>query len=425
MTISNELVKELSAYASSKRGASQHPAQAQEEPEVRLGFAGEWNTFFKLSIDRDYDEETSEWIEKDRYLHMPALSETLERHQLQYPAIRKSSWMERDGHIYLEVPVAIDVPVNFLKSLIDDAHAIVWKKLKPKELRLVELSEMPYDERALLDGLVTLHGLSEHRGEIHELTRPAIVLQTSAYDEHELPLGASKMGGRPDLPAEALWPTYRNGKPLAFLTQINLNEISRLPPPFRGLPKDGLISVFSVWGWVDGDNLDPDTPADHSWKRQEDSGWTVVLHTPSNDVLERREIPDGVNSFKAALIEPKTMLSLPNATPEPALVSRGWPLEVADSFDSMQSDYRMLQTRQWRKQGCAMESAHMLGGYAIFQQMYPEELLQKDLVMFLQISSDTSAGMWWSDAGELTFYASPKGLAAGRFERIWGTCQGG
>ena len=72
-----------------------------------------------------------------------------------------------------------------------------------------------------------------------------------------------------------------------------------------------------------------------------------------------------------------------------------------------------------------MQSAHQLGGYAFFQQQFPPELLKKDLAMVLQISSDAHAGMWWSDSGELTFYASPKSLAAGTFQRIWGTCQGG
>jgi hypothetical protein len=45
--------------------------------------------------------------------------------------------------------------------------------------------------------------------------------------------------------------------------------------------------------------------------------------------------------------------------------------------------------------------------------------------MLLQIGSDGNSEMSWGDGGELTFYADAAALAKGRFERIWGTCQGG
>jgi len=227
------------------------------------------------------------------------------------------------------------------------------------------------------------------------------------------------------LPESTDWPSYRNGKPLAFLAQLNLNEMARLPTPFAGLPKDGLLSVFSVWGWVDEENPDPQTPNDRTWKNQEDNGWTVVVHTPSSAILKRRSSPANVHCFRAALAEPTAMLSLPNHQVEPLLAALRWSDELYEQFDRMNGDYRSLQMRQWRRQGSAMLSENMLGGYAVFQQEFPTEVLAKDLAMFLQISSDGHAGMFWGDGGELTFYASSKAMAAGRFERIWGTCQGG
>jgi uncharacterized protein YwqG len=77
----------------------------------------------------------------------------------------------------------------------------------------------------------------------------------------------------------------------------------------------------------------------------------------------------------------------------------------------------------WFKSGDA--SRHLLGGYALFQQYFPEEVLAKGLAMFLQIGTDGKTGMHWGDGGELTFYADARALAKGRFERLWGTCQGG
>lgn len=55
-------------------------------------------------------------------------------------------------------------------------------------------------------------------------------------------VGASKFGGRPDLPNESFWPQFE-GKPMAFLCQINTIELSHVDCGFK-FPKNGLISVF-------------------------------------------------------------------------------------------------------------------------------------------------------------------------------------
>ncbi len=77
----------------------------------------------------------------------------------------------------------------------------------------------------------------------------------------------------------------------------------------------------------------------------------------------------------------------------------------------------------WLKNSDAFASHHLLGGYALFQQQYPEELIDSGRAMLLQIGSDDHTGMCWGDGGELTFYADAKALAKGRFERLWGECQ--
>lgn len=45
--------------------------------------------------------------------------------------------------------------------------------------------------------------------------------------------------------------------------------------------------------------------------------------------------------------------------------------------------------------------------------------------MLLQIGRDMNTKTGWGDGGELTIYADAKALAKGRFERLWGECQGG
>src|SRR5262249_17355381 len=128
------------------------------------------------------------------FVRIPVLADRLKEHRKQYPVIRESGWAERDGHLYMEVPLGAGVPVDFIKSLIDEAYAIVWNKLDRDARRMVELAGQPYDERKLLDRLIEIHGLSEHRKEIRKVVRPAILLRTKKSSEAKIPLGVTRIG---------------------------------------------------------------------------------------------------------------------------------------------------------------------------------------------------------------------------------------
>ena len=318
------LIHELARYALSKQGVRQQPGSLLpgplEEPVIQVRFASSWRTFFELHKEMDLDSD-GRWFEKYRRFRMPVGSDALARHLARYPAICEADWAERDGHAYLESPPDADIPLEYWKSLIDDAYSLIWNKLDDNGRRLVELSEQPYDERAMIDRLTELHGLARHRDDIQRFARPAILLRTMASDEKEIPLGPSKIGGRPDLPLATPWPTYRDGRPLAFLAQINMNEIARLPPPFAGLPKDGLLSVFSVWGWQ---KRGQPRPRDSRRPHLEKPGrlrLDSLLAYAIERRARRREPPEGVNLFCAALAEPEAMLSLPKHRQEPPLAA--------------------------------------------------------------------------------------------------------
>jgi uncharacterized protein YwqG len=411
------LIRELARHAIGKKGAQQESAWSQfdvlEHPHVELSGTG-WGGFF------DVEEEA-----EAPFAHMPVLKDALQRHRAQYPVIRESTWLERDGHVFMDVPLDAGLPVEFLKTLIDDAYAIVWNKLDADARFKIELAGLPYDEPKLLDRLIDMHDLQDQRKAIHKLARHALLLRTQRSSASKISLGATKIGGHPDLPEGTDWPTYRGGKPLAFLAQLDLAQIARLKSPIKGLPAEGLLSVFSVWGWTEPDSSDPPTPEGNPDAGDEQPGWTVVLHTPRRARLERRRTPRGVNAFKAAAVEPTPILSLPNHSAEPPLAALEWTDDLYRRFDDMQSDYRSLQSRHWLKNSDVFASHHLLGGYALFQQMFPHDVLDSGRAMFLQIGTDGYAEMCWGDGGELTFYADAKALARGRFERLWRTCQCG
>lgn len=279
-----------------------------------------------------------------------------------------------------------------------------------------------FDEAGVLADLIDEHQLHDFRAAINSIARPALLLRTKERPEAKIPVGATKIGGSPDLPEAIPWPAYQDGKPLAFLAQIDLGEVTRWGSFIHGLPTNGLLSVFSVWGWIDEDDLDPKVPQE-GW--QEQTGWTVVLHTAAEKKPTRRNTPDDVISYKGAAVEPVAILSLPNHRVEPPLAALGWSDELLGRFDEMQSEFRSRQMDHWFGHRDAFTSCHQLGGYAVFQQEFPQEVLEMGLAMLLQIGTDENSGMCWGDGGELTFYTGAKELANGRFERVWGTCQGG
>jgi len=405
------ILRELAKYAIAKKGAQQCATHVNfdvlELPCVEV-MGASWGTFF---------EEASH-----RHVRLPVLANRLKTHQEKQPLIKLSEWVARDGHIYMEVPLDAGLPLDYLQSLIDEAHQVVWNKLDESARLNIELAGLPYDERSLLDRLIELRGLGEHRKVIHQIARPAILMRTRRSSETKIPVGAAKLGGRPDLPPDVDWPTYRDGKPLAFLAQLDLAEVDKFGSPIQGLPSIGLLSLFSAWGWMEEGDGDPHPPEEDL---AEQAGYTAILHTPAGANLERRKTPRTVNSFKAAAVELLQVLSLPNHRQEPPLAALDWTDELYGRFDGMQSDFRSLQMGHLLKISDSMLSHHLLGGYALFQQEYPEELLGMNRAMIMQVGSDGNTGMGWGDGGELTFYADAAALAHGRFERVWGTCQCG
>jgi uncharacterized protein YwqG len=85
-------------------------------------------------------------------------------------------------------------------------------------------------------------GLDRVADDIMRVARPCIRLDCRRVDEASLPVGASKLGGLPDLPHETDWPEW-HGRPMAFIAQIRLDAIA--PYDEEGaLPHAGLLSFF-------------------------------------------------------------------------------------------------------------------------------------------------------------------------------------
>src|SRR5918911_834074 len=94
---------------------------------------------------------------------------------------------------------------------------------------------------AELRALLRRSGLEHAADAVLALAAPTVRIFVRRTDEDRLPVGASKLGGRPALPAGADWPAWH--EPMAFIGQFNLREVA--PHEHDGvLPRQGLLAFF-------------------------------------------------------------------------------------------------------------------------------------------------------------------------------------
>jgi uncharacterized protein YwqG len=132
----------------------------------------------------------------------------------------------------------------------------------------------------------------------------------------KIPVGASKTGGLPDLPAGFKWPPggdchaiYNDdtgGTELlaGFLAQVNLAEIAESQAAvLSGIPKSGVLSFFC---FQDFENSNPDAIG------------ALCLHFPDADSLVRaepsEELTEGNETSKSAVLRFEETLDLPNTS---------------------------------------------------------------------------------------------------------------
>lgn len=127
--------------------------------------------------------------------------------------------------------------------------------------------------------LIAEHGLDEHKDLILKGLRKSVRLKAGKPVKRRLPVGTSRFGGEPDLPADADWPVF-NDRPLHFIAQLNLADMPPRHIPKADLPRKGLLSF-----WYD-------TQGDRTWgARDIDSmgRYRVLYHTRQGS---RRPFPE-------------------------------------------------------------------------------------------------------------------------------------
>lgn len=293
-------------------------------------------------------------------------------------------------------------------------------------------------------------GVGEHAEQLRALRRPSIRLvvdpelhededeeDEDEEDEDDSPIGASRIGGSPDLPPGVEWPRIE-GAALAFLAQINLVELRGMAGA-EDLPDSGLLAFF-----YDADaRTNHDAEGKWCWPVRHRGG-VRVLHfegEPATFVRTAAPEEDAPHVFPAYPIlrcESERMMPplespfyevLDDEPHEQAWYSR-FSQVVATSEDDRERPIHRVLGYISELQGDPYLEAHMYSTGRTFDGWQHngtrERALQREATqwrLLLQIDS-TPGDLLCQDGGYFYFLIRAEDLAARRFDRVWGISHG-
>ena len=279
---------------------------------------------------------------------------------------------------------------------------------------------------------------AELKAELLRLMKNQIVIETDT-DAKELRPDACKIGGKPFLPADFIWPVFTGKeddvtRPLSFFCQLNLSEVAPFDTEYL-LPAHGMLSFFyECESFCCG--FDPKDKGAARVFYFEDVNGFVPFDIPE-DLEQEYRIPE-------LAIELKAEKSFP--------MNEEFDIHSAIEIEYGWEDYDELM----EELGQNMEDCdrHKILGYAdIIQgemlsecerttrglycgdpesyQNTPKEVAAdiqekaKEWILLLQLSTIEKDGFefMFGDCGMLYYYIKKEDLAARRFENMWFSLQ--
>jgi uncharacterized protein YwqG len=277
-------------------------------------------------------------------------------------------------------------------------------------------------------------GLSRFADEIDRLTRSCYRIRRSLEVEERMPVGASKFGGSPDVPAGFVWPEIQGRKapePMEFVGQIRLADLPRPSP--EPVPEDGLLSFFTRWSegrvffFPEGTALrrtpgqnPPAPPAPTGFWRRLGAG------------LTRK--PDARQTYRACSLQFKPEISPPdgNAAMIKALnLSEEERESYFDSYLQSPTDSQASDTTQHQMFGYSrpvqnemeLECDFLRRGETMRWDLPDQRFISaaQDWVLLLQADTDDykeGPGWMWGDAGMVYFWIHRDDLIARAFDKV-------
>ena len=273
-------------------------------------------------------------------------------------------------------------------------RAFITAYLTGKKLPSVKSAPEPWRNLIGLTMIEKLRG-SVHAPKANQIlarARPTITFADTKASEKTLPVGASKLGGRPDMPAGTEWPTDYD-EPLSFLAQFNLAEL-QVSPVARALPATGLLSLFCLYDY--GEDFTK-------------TNWRLLYFPDASKLVRHEQHADLPEEYVAS----SARLSFTEAPTLPDLDSP-WGKGLARAVRAADPD------AEWYSDLCDGMGGDALLGYP---HAFEGDVLKKKSVRHLLTHGEGSGETWWPD-GNIMYVTIPESdLKQGRFDRAKATLQ--
>ena len=284
-----------------------------------------------------------------------------------------------------------------------------------------------------------------HLGRIRDavvaLAAPTVWVHVQRAAEEGIPVGASKVGGHPDLPQDIEWPAWH--EPMAFLAQVNLAEVAPHDTE-HALPQSGLLSFFYE---TDGEPLyaelwgRPQPGRAEDYPSTDSRAWRVLYFPEGRSPLRRH--PPGVAREGAYYAPCAVSYSAELSIPDPdssEIVVLGLSEAERHAYINMYYDERSPNRGSWADPGnrllgypfdlggstlveCDFESCGITGAlwHRVAEEQRPslESEVARRLRLLLQLDSGEAAGMDWAGGGVLHFCIEHAALARRDVSRVW------
>lgn len=270
---------------------------------------------------------------------------------------------------------------------------------------------------------------------LESLGKNSIKLKIAKKEEYKL--GATRFGGRPDVPSGFVWPTFEDksydgvvkDRPLTFLAQFNCEEVAQFDTE-QLLPDHGLLSFFyemdtQCWGF------DP-----------KDKGCACVYWFEDITALSAAEFPaDMEENFKFPMVK----IKLASKTSYPSwedfseifpdeedydVFNSAWEELTGEDAEDLEDCSKLLGWPDVIQNSMFSECDLVTQGYYLGNDgiKIPKEVSQRaeesacDRWMLLfQLDTVECGGfeLIFEDCGHIYFYITKEDLAKRRFDRIW------
>jgi uncharacterized protein YwqG len=276
-------------------------------------------------------------------------------------------------------------------------------------------------DKASVQAAFTSAGLSRLTKDLDQVSKASIRLYTTAVDEFLLSVGASKLGGVPDLPPGTSWPQWK-GLLQSFIAQIRMDDVR--PYDTNGLlPHSGML-----WFFYDAQQQTFGAdPADLG-------GWRVIFMDGDPRGLQRTPSPAQLpasSQFKACAITFASEMTL-SQQPKLEIPNLDWTDAEQKQYETLLSTFpnaadramvhhRLLGHPDTIQDDMRLECQLASHGVTDVSDPRASELSKRamDWQLLLQIDSDEQAGMEWGNTGMLYYWIKKGDLQAHHFDTTW------